>query len=211
MSLANPIHDNNLLKEMRAGNAAAFQTLYRQHQAPLHRYALLRSASEAMAADVVQDVFMGLLSDAYKFDPLRGNLQSFLFGVARNLILKREEAGRRYVSASASASASAGSGNEDEDDVEWMDEAAADGQEPSQRLFASQVAEQVRRALAALAPHYRDVVVLYEMHDMSYLEIAQICQIDIGTVRSRLSRARAALLTRLKHLEPDTAAVTSAH
>ncbi|WP_394782346.1 RNA polymerase sigma factor [Undibacterium sp.] len=206
MSLANPIHDNNLLKEMRAGNAAAFQTLYRQHQAPLYRYALLRSASEAMAADVVQDVFMGLLADAYKFDPLRGSLQSFLFGVARNLILKREEAGRRYVSTSAS------SGSEDDDDVEceWMDEAAADEQEPSQRLFASQVAEQVRRALAALAPHYRDVVVLYEMHDMSYLEIAQICQIDIGTVRSRLSRARAALLTRLKHLEPDTAAASSA-
>ncbi|MET0855433.1 MAG: sigma factor-like helix-turn-helix DNA-binding protein, partial [Telluria sp.] len=53
------------------------------------------------------------------------------------------------------------------------------------------------RALALLPPHYRDVVILYEMHDLSYLEIAGICQLDLGTVRSRLSRARAALAKRL--------------
>jgi RNA polymerase sigma-70 factor (ECF subfamily) len=55
----------------------------------------------------------------------------------------------------------------------------------------------VRRALALLAPHYRDAVILYEMHDLSYAEIADICQVDIGTVRSRLSRGRAALAKRL--------------
>ena len=48
-------------------------------------------------------------------------------------------------------------------------------------------------ALARLAPHYRDVLILYELHDLSYLEIATICQVDIGTVRSRLSRGRAHL------------------
>jgi RNA polymerase sigma-70 factor (ECF subfamily) len=48
-----------------------------------------------------------------------------------------------------------------------------------------------------LAPHYRDVVILYEMHELSYAEIADICQVDIGTVRSRLSRGRAALAKRL--------------
>ena len=60
-----------------------------------------------------------------------------------------------------------------------------------------EAAEQVRRALAQLAPHYRDVVILYEMHELSYAEIADICQVDIGTVRSRLSRGRAALAKRL--------------
>lgn len=200
MSLTNPLHDNNLLREMRAGNTAAFQTLYRQHQAPLYRYALLRAASADVAADVVQDVFMGLLTDSYQFDPLRGNLQSFLFGVARNLILKREEARRRFVSTSADAE------NEDEDQ-EWSSEDRMEEDEPARQLFSNQVAEQVRQALAALAPHYRDVVVLYEMHDMSYVDIAQICQIDIGTVRSRLSRARAALLKKLAHLEPGSSAV----
>jgi RNA polymerase sigma-70 factor (ECF subfamily) len=64
-------------------------------------------------------------------------------------------------------------------------------------MLGNEQAEQVRRALALLPPHYRDVVILYEMHDLSYLEIAGICQLDIGTVRSRLSRARAALVKRL--------------
>ena len=51
--------------------------------------------------------------------------------------------------------------------------------------------------LALLPPHYRDTVILYELHDLSYLEIADICQVDIGTVRSRLSRGRAAMAKRL--------------
>ncbi|MBL8520113.1 MAG: RNA polymerase subunit sigma, partial [Betaproteobacteria bacterium] len=54
-----------------------------------------------------------------------------------------------------------------------------------------------RAALAALAPHYRDVAILYEMHDLSYVEIAQVCNIDIGTVRSRLNRARTKLVAML--------------
>ena len=64
-------------------------------------------------------------------------------------------------------------------------------------MLSNEQAEDVRRALALLPPHYRDVVILYEMHDLSYLEIADICQVDIGTVRSRLSRGRAALAKRL--------------
>ena len=62
-----------------------------------------------------------------------------------------------------------------------------------ERLLANEAAESVRRALQSLAAHYRDVIILYEMHDLSYVEIAHICNIDIGTVRSRLSRARAKL------------------
>ncbi|MGZ8320669.1 MAG: sigma factor-like helix-turn-helix DNA-binding protein, partial [Telluria sp.] len=52
--------------------------------------------------------------------------------------------------------------------------------------------------------HYRDAVILYEIHDMSYQEIAGICQVDIGTVRSRLSRGRALLAKRLRAHRPDT-------
>mgnify|MGYP003466730280 FL=1 len=64
-------------------------------------------------------------------------------------------------------------------------------------MLSNELAEDVRRALAQLAPHYRDALILYEMHDLSYQEIAAICQVDIGTVRSRLSRGRARLAKRL--------------
>lgn len=188
MPLTDPTEDLALLTEMRRGNAGAFEALYRRHQAPLYRFALLRCGSPETAADVVQEIFLALLSNTLKFDPTRGVLQGFLFGVARNLVLKREEAQYRFVSTSRA----------DDDDSEPDDGLVDPAPQPPQRLLAQQQAETVRQALQQLAPHYRDVVILYEMHDLSYVEIAQVCNIDLGTVRSRLSRGRAKLVELLQ-------------
>ncbi|MES2296152.1 MAG: RNA polymerase sigma factor [Pseudomonadota bacterium] len=182
--------DTDLLRQMRAGTAAAFQALYRRHQGPLFRFALLRCGSRDTAADVVQEVFMALISGQLKFDPLRGQLQHFLFGVARNVLLKHEAPRLRLLGL-------APTGEADEDDTGSDGEIASEEAEPLERLLSGEMAEQVRQALARLAPHYRDVLILYEMHELSYLEIAEICQVEIGTVRSRLSRGRAALARRL--------------
>jgi RNA polymerase sigma-70 factor (ECF subfamily) len=182
-----PATDADLLRAMRTGAADAFAALYRRHQGPLYRFALLRCGSADSAADVVQEAFMGLLTGRLQFDPLRGQLSHFLFGVARNLILKLEEAGRRHVTLAP------GDDDDDQGDNDLPDEHAC----PLTRVLVNETAEQVRRALALLAPHYRDAVILYEMHELSYADIAAICQVDIGTVRSRLSRGRAALARRL--------------
>ncbi|HEY0487896.1 MAG TPA: RNA polymerase sigma factor [Telluria sp.] len=191
MTTTSPIPDTELLRQLRGGAQTAFQALYRRHQGPLYRFAVLRCGSPDTAADVVQEVFMGVLTGAWRFDPLRGQLQHFLFGVARNLILKHEQARGRTASLPA--------------DEDGEDEAGDDGAgEPLARLLNDELAEDVRRALAQLAPHYRDAVILYEMHDLSYQEIATVCQVDIGTVRSRLSRGRAALAKRLGAHRPQT-------
>jgi RNA polymerase sigma-70 factor (ECF subfamily) len=190
----NATSDAELLRQVRAGTASAFAELYRRHQGPLYRFALLRCGSPDTAADVVQEAFMGLLTERFRFDPLRGQLQHFLFGVARNLILKIEESRQRQV-------ALPDSGEDDEAELELADEAAG----PLARLLENEAAEEVRRALALLPAHYRDVVILYEMHDLAYAEIAQVCQVDIGTVRSRLSRARTALAARLAAHRPAAA------
>jgi RNA polymerase sigma-70 factor (ECF subfamily) len=191
-----PLPDTELLRQTRSGVQAAFQALYRRHQGPLYRFALLRCGSPDTAADVVQEVFMGVLTDAWRFDPLRGQLQHFLFGVARNLILKHEQARGR-----TTALAEPDGDDRDEDEAA---EAACCAGEPLARMLSNEVADDVRRALALLAPHYRDVVILYEMHDLSYQEIAAVCQVDLGTVRSRLSRGRAALAKRLAAHRPQT-------
>jgi RNA polymerase sigma-70 factor (ECF subfamily) len=190
--------DTDLLRTMRKGDADAFAALYRRHQGPLYRFALLRCGSSDTAADVVQEAFMGLLTERFRFDPLRGPLQSFLFGVARNLILKLEEGRRRHVALPAFDA-----DHDGDDDPEPDQPLIETG--PLARLLDNEAAEQVRQALAHLAPHYRDVVILYEMHELSYAEIADICQVDIGTVRSRLSRGRAALAKRLAGWNPPPA------
>ncbi len=181
---SNDTPDTELLRQMRAGSADAFQGLYRRHQGALYRFALLRCGAADTAADAVQDAYMGLLDGRYQFDPLRGSLRNFLFGVVCKLMLKHDHAQRR-TSALPDA--------EDDDAWEPPDPAA----QPEARLLEQELAEQVRCALAQLAPHYRDVVILYEIQELSYLEIAAICQIDLGTVRSRLARGRAALAKRL--------------
>lgn len=194
MPLTDPTQDQTLLTEMRRGSATAFEQLYRRHQGPLYRFALLRCGSAATAADIVQEVFLALLNNTLKFDPTRGVLQGFLFGVTRNLLLKQQEATRRYVT------------NGQALDAESADDDVADTSAgPLERLLINEAAESVRNALQQIAPHYRDVLILYEMHDLSYVEIAQICNIDIGTVRSRLSRARAKLFELLRSEFPEAA------
>lgn len=96
MTTTEPL-DTDLLRQVHAGRADAFTALYRRHQGPLYRYALMRCGSSDTAADVVQEAFMGLLTGRLRFDPLRGQLQHFLFGVARKLILKVEESRGRHV------------------------------------------------------------------------------------------------------------------
>jgi len=178
--------DTELLRQVQAGQAAAFTALYRRHQGPLYRYSLLRCGASDAAADIVQEAFMGLLTGKLVHDPLRGQLQHFLFGVARKLALKRDEALRRHP----------GLPEPDSDEEPGL-ELASDAAGPLTRLLGNEAAEDVRRALSLLPPHYRDPVILYELHDLSYQEIATICQVDIGTVRSRLARGRAALAKRL--------------
>lgn len=186
MTLTDPTQDLALLADMYSGSATAFDALYRKHQGPLFRFIALRCGSADTAADLVQEIFLGLMTKQLKFDPTRGALQGFLFGVARNLILKNESAHARFRMPQ-------GTHDADNDADEILADQVSTALAPQEVLLANESAELVRHALAQLAPHYRDVVILYEMHELTYIEIAHICQIDIGTVRSRLSRARAKL------------------
>jgi RNA polymerase sigma-70 factor, ECF subfamily len=184
--------DLDLLRQMRIGDQKALSALYARHQASLYRFAMLRSGSAHVAADIVQDIFVALIEDKLAFDPTRGALSGFLFGVARNFILKREEAARRFLPIQRTNHE-----NDDEIEIDFIDNNPL----PLEKLLADDRAEAVRRALTKISPHYRDVLILYEMQDLSYVEIAHICNIDIGTVRSRLSRARAKLLLLLSKSE----------
>lgn len=177
----NPPDDIQLLRALRQGDADAFQSLYRRHRSGLYSFALLHCGAPDVAADVVQDVFMGLLNDSYGFDPLKGMLANFLYGVARKLVLRHARSNERWVQP-----------DQDDDAIESADP-AGDGAGPLARLLDIEAAEHLRRALSRLEPHHRDVLILYELHELSYQEIADICQLEIGTVRSRLSRGRAAL------------------
>jgi len=125
-----------------------------------------------------------------QYDPARGTLGAWLCGVARNLA-RKQFAGHEDPTDPAELA-----------DDATLDDARVDHDTPLEKLLRNEAAEQVRRALARVAPHYRDVLILCELSELSYAEAAQVCGIDIGTVRSRLSRARAQLAQRLERLIP---------
>lgn len=193
MPLTDPQPDIDLVRQLRGGDMTALSALYRKHSGPLYRFAVLQCGGADLAHDIVQETFLALMDAKGKFDPTQGSLGNYLFGVARNLSRRALEQSRRWVS------------NEHEDDSEsnWADAAPL----PMERLLANETAEAVRAALAKVPPHFREVVILYEMHDFSYAEAATACGIDIGTVRSRLHRGRALLLKALNRAglsHPDT-------
>jgi len=188
-----PLPELALLARMRRGDEAAFVALYRRHSDAVYRLALLYCGSSAAAADVTQDTFLHFIAQPGQYDPARGSIAAWLCGIARNLARRlhgmREDA---------------------TDPAELADDLApyaqqVDGDTPLERLLRDEAAERVRRAVAALPPHYRDVVILCELSELSYAEAAQVCGIDIGTVRSRLSRARTHLAQRLALLRPSGA------
>lgn len=163
--------DAALAARLACGDGKALEPIYRRHRGTVYRFALLWSGQPAIAADVTQDVFVHLLTRAGDFDAERGALLPWLLGIARNLVRRR-------------------AGAKDDPDVD-VDDAAAPNPALDAVLIAREDVEALRRAVTALPPHYRDVLVLVDLAERSYAEVAGICGCELNTVRSRLSRARA--------------------
>ncbi len=190
--------DSELWRRASQGDEAAFVTLYRRRQSAVYRFALRMSGSTAMAEDVTQEVFLALVREGGRYDAGRCSLASYLFGIARNQVLRRLERERNF----------APWPNADEDHDSY---ALVDAGNPLGDLTRQETIDAVRQAVLALPLHYREVVVLCDLHELSYLETAAALGCAVGTVRSRLHRARALLAEKLRGLHAlETGAATVA-
>jgi RNA polymerase sigma-70 factor, ECF subfamily len=187
MTPPNHTSDAELLRLTLAGDEAAFTTLFRRRQGGVYRFALHMGGSEALAEDVVQESFIVLIRDGRNFDPSRGSVAAYLYGIARNHVLRAFERERALVPLAE--------GGEVEE-AAAPDLVAAD--DPLGDLTRGEMIEKLRQAVVALPAHYREVVVLCELHELSYAEAAAALGCAVGTVRSRLHRARAMLAAKLR-------------
>ena len=89
--------DSELLRRMGAGDQEAFRTIYQQCQGPIYRFALHMTGNTFLAEDVTQEVFMTLIQERARFEPSRGTLSAYLFGMGRNLLLRRLDREQRPV------------------------------------------------------------------------------------------------------------------
>jgi RNA polymerase sigma-70 factor (ECF subfamily) len=180
--------DLDLLRLMMAGDEDAFTQLYRRRQAGVYRFALQMSGSEALAEDVTQEVFIVLMREAERYDPNRGSLAAYLYGIARNYVLRRLEEDRAFVQLA-----------ESNDDMGAPTHAAmVTGGDQLDDLTRNETIDALRNSILALPAHYREVVVLCDLHEMSYIDAASTLGCAVGTVRSRLHRARALLIEKLR-------------
>lgn len=179
--------DEKWLAEALAGDEHSFSLLYRARQGAIYRFALHMSGDPAWAEDVAQDVFLALLERGNRYDPERGPLLPFLYGIARNLILRRLE----KIGADAA-----------------LEELAAD-EDVLDDLRRRETIESVRRAVLSLPLVYREAVVLFDLEGASYEEAAAALDCPVGTVRSRLSRGRALLAQKLDGWKLEANAVRS--
>jgi RNA polymerase sigma-70 factor, ECF subfamily len=177
--------DSELLQLMLSGDEESFTLLYRRRHGGIYRFALQMSGSQQIAEDVTHDVFLFLMKDGHVFDPARGSVSSFLFGVARNYVLRRFRGEQATVPLA------------DDEDEQPFDQVTNEPG-PLEVLTRAETVENVRRAVLSLPEKYREVVVLCELQEMSYIETAEVLGCAIGTVRSRLHRARALLLAKLR-------------
>jgi len=179
MTHRDDLSDNDLLRLMLAGDEEALTQLYGRRHAGVDRFALQMSGSQSIAEDVTQEVFLFLMRDGRVFDPARGSVAAFLLGVARNHVLRRLRVEHLLLPLA-----------DDNEEDSFALQAATDPC-PLEDLTRAETIETVRRAVLSLPPKYREVVVLCELQDVSYVETAEILGCAIGTVRSRLHRARA--------------------
>jgi len=210
------LNDEGLLRRMCAGDEDAFTLLYRRKHPAIYRFALHMSGSPETAEDVTQEVFMTLMRDPGRFDPTRGNLTGFLFGIARNHLRKRWERDARLVPLSGAsdelgqlaAAAQAGSnGNGLHHPRGNGNGSNGTGPEAIDDLASWEAVRKLRQAISTLPESYREVVALCELEEMSYEEAAAALDCPIGTVRSRLHRARALLVEKLRDVQRSRKAI----
>jgi RNA polymerase sigma-70 factor (ECF subfamily) len=165
--------DRELLRRFGAGDRDAFAEVYGEHNGAVYRFARAMTGDGTKAAEITQDVFVWLIHHPGGFDPARGELGGFLVGVARKLLRRRYSEEQRWVPIEESMLP------------------------PVREAGVNYDMELLRHAIAALPARYREVVVLCDLESRSYEEAAGIAECAVGTVRSRLHRARALLARKL--------------
>ncbi len=177
-----------------------FAALFDRHADAVHRYAARRLGGEA-ADDLVAETFTTAFQQRHRYDPARGagtDARPWLFGIATNLVSRHRRAEARRFKAMARVPALA-------DHDEPLADRAAD------RVMARAVRRELAAALAALPARHRDVLLLVAWGDLSYEEAAQALGIPVGTVRSRLHRARTKLREALGGSNPTALREVSDH
>ena len=182
-----PNLDPACLARARRGDPEAFRAVYQHCADPVYRFLARMLGNPAAAEDALQETFLRVLRALPGFDPDgQASLTTWVLTIARRVALNGERASQR-------------AHRRERDAMAFQSEAAP----PIGADDGGELRRALEAAVADLPPDQRSVFVLREGHALSYDEIAVIEQVDLGTVKSRLYRARMTLQARLRQQNPD--------
>ncbi|MEW6523628.1 MAG: sigma-70 family RNA polymerase sigma factor [Bacillota bacterium] len=172
-----------LVENARTGQPEALEALVRVYQKPIYNYIYRMTGNFHDAQDLTQETFMRVCSSIQAFKG-KAPFSSWVYRIASNLCIDRSR--RRQRRPAVSLDAPVG-----QEELAWQLPDEAPG--PDRQAEVADLGRAIQRGLDRLSREHRTVIVLHDMRQLTYGEIAGILQCPVGTVKSRLSRARAAL------------------
>ena len=181
-----PTEDQELLRQLAKGNEVAFRTLYERYQGSIYGFVLHMSVNRATAEEVTQEVFMLLIRSPKSYQPEKGSVAGYLYGIARNLARRAMLHSYRHVELNNGLGPGAGTETGLAMDADVLED-----------LSQEELIVALRKAVLSLPEQYREAIVLCDLQEMNYAEAAEFLDCSPGTVASRLHRGRAMLKTKL--------------
>jgi RNA polymerase sigma-70 factor, ECF subfamily len=178
-----------LVRRCVAGDAAAWEEIVRTYNRRIYNICYRFAGSGDDAQDLAQEVFIKMYRTLSTYDAERGAFMTWVTTITRNLLVdhfRKTKQDRMTDSIDTAPS-------EREDAMPLSDQIADKGVSPDARIQSLETGETVHRALQKLSPELREAVILRDLQDMDYREIATVLKVPEGTVKSRINRGRAEL------------------
>lgn len=179
--------DVQVVERCLAGDDAAWEELIHAHSRRVYGICYRFTGSEAEAQDLAQDIFLRLYKSLGSFRPYEGSFQVWLARMARNLLIDHYRKNRMQRATDSI-----------ENQLPVLEQRGSAADRADALLSGREAGELIQQALGKLSPELRETVILRDLEEMEYREIASVLQIPEGTVKSRLNRGRAELARLLR-------------
>ena len=180
---------NALVRRCVSGDAAAWQEIVQQYHRRIYNICYRFSGSPDDASDLAQEVFIKMYRTLSTFDTTRASFMTWVTTVTRNLLVDHFRKGK-YDRVTDSLDATPGNQEDGLTIAEQLEDGAAS---PEALMRSQETRKLVHEALRRLSPELREAVILRDLQDMDYKDIAKVLSVPEGTVKSRINRGRTEL------------------
>jgi RNA polymerase sigma-70 factor (ECF subfamily) len=180
---------NALVRRCVSGDAAAWQEIVQQYHRRIYNICYRFSGSADDAADLAQEVFIKMYRTLSTYDTTRASFMTWVTTVTRNLLVDHFRKGK-YDRVTDSLDATPGN---QEDGLTLAEQLEDKSASPETKLRSQETQKLVHEALKRLSPELREAVILRDLQDLDYKDIAKVLNVPEGTVKSRINRGRTEL------------------